>query len=715
MGMHSSSAASRERASPAGASVQQLVRAAYAQLKFTVGATFKARLGQRQMIGAVASAVAAGVQYGAAAGGARIIAVQAPTGSGKTLAYGVASVPIARAAGKKVVISTATTALQSQLMDKDMLTLQRAMPGMTFAIAKGRNRYLCPVRLERALAQRASASADSEALKSLAARFGSGDWDGDMDSLKEPVAQNAWRRVTNDSKGCSGRSCGSVSTCPYYKARSAIAQADVVVANHDLVLADLLGFGGILPAPAETVFVIDEAHHLADKATKTLESSHRLSDGIRWAANGKRVMHALVGVSGDRSVDGLAEKACAALAKLSQALVAAETNLRDSVAGQRQPDGTSAVKLEELKLGGDLARVVGSCSKEAVLACDALLDVREQLGGERGKDLPAVTRDGLLSDIGELMTNIEAVRDTWGLLSVDSYGNAPVAHWVSFERAGGVEEIRVCASPTSAAETLHEVLWSRACSVVACSATLTSVGGFKPFLSETGLALTTGVQTIEIASPFDYAAQGKLVIPKMAASAKDAAGHTKELIRLLPLALRSMRPASGCVVIFSSWTQLEAVAGNMPDWVKGVLQIQPRSGGKAAMVAAHVAAISAGRCSVMFGTASLEEGLDLPGALCQMVMIAKLPFAVPTHPVDEARKAWVENKGGNYFTDVVVPLAFRRLAQGLGRLIRSETDTGTVVVFDERLRTTGYGKKMLRALPPFAVTDMLPGHIPPPW
>ena len=667
------------------------------------------------MIGAVASAVAAGVECGPAAGGARIIAVQAPTGSGKTLAYGVAAVPIARAAGKKVVLSTATTALQSQLMDKDMVTLQRAIPGMTFAVAKGRNRYLCLVRLERALAQPASGSADSAALNSLAASFGSGKWDGDMDSLTEPIAASAWRRVTNDSKGCAGRSCGSVSSCPYYKARSAIAQADVIVANHDLVLADLLGFGGILPAPAETVFVFDEGHHLADKATKTLESSHRLSDGIRWAAKGKRVMETLVQVSGDKLVDGLAEKASAALGKLQQALVGAETKLRESVAGQRQADGTSAVKLEEINLGGDLARVVGSCSAEAVLACDALLDVREELVGDGGQALPAVTRDGILSDIGELMTNIEAVRDTWGLLSVDSYGNAPVAHWVSFERSGGVDETRVCASPTSAAETLHEVLWSRACSVVTCSATLTNVGGFKPFLSETGLGLTKGVQTIEIASPFDYAAQGTLVIPKMTASAKDAAGHTKELIRLIPVALRSMRPASGCVVIFSSWTQLEAVAEKMPDWVKGLLQIQPRTGGKAAMVARHVEAISAGRCSVMFGTSSLEEGLDLPGALCQMVMIAKLPFAVPTHPVDEARKAWVESKGGNYFADVVVPLAFRRLAQGIGRLIRSETDTGTVVVFDERLRTTGYGKKMLNALPPFAVTEMLPGHIPAPW
>jgi len=692
-----------------------MVRAAYEQLKSTVGASFKARLGQRQMIGAVASAVAAGVQQGISAGGARIIAVQAPTGSGKTLAYGVATVPIAIAAGKKVVMSTATTALQAQLMDKDIVTLQRAIPAMKFAIAKGRARYLCPLRLERSLSKSAVDSAEAGALKSLADGFKAGSWDGDMDSLKDPVDPSVWHRVTNDSKGCSGRSCGSFSSCPYYKARNAISQADVIIANHDLVLADLLGFGGILPKPEDTVFVFDEAHHLAEKATKTLESSHRLSDGIRWAARGQRVMATVGQVAADRLLDGMVAKASSTLGDLRQSLVEAETMLRASLGSHQVADGVRSVKFDEGELSPALTRTVRGCSSLAVIAYDALLDLRSELSGEAGKALPQATREGLLSDIGESMTQMETVRDTWGLLSIDSYGNAPVARWVAFERSGGVDDVRVCASPTTAAETLHKVLWSRACSVVACSATLTSVGGFKPFLSESGLGMTKGVHTIEIASPFDYAAQGTLVIPKMRAGAKDAAGHTAELTRLIPLALRSMRPASGCVVIFSSWAQLESVAAAMPESVRAIMLVQPRSGGKTAMVGQHVQAIKSGKCSVMFGTATLEEGLDLPGQLCQMVMIAKLPFSVPTHPVDEARKAWLERRGGDYFAEVVVPLAFRRLAQGIGRLIRSESDTGTVVVFDERLRTTNYGKNMLKALPPFTVTDLLPGHIPAPW
>jgi ATP-dependent DNA helicase DinG len=261
---------------------------------------------------------------------------------------------------------------------------------------------------------------------------------------------------------------------------------------------------------------------------------------------------------------------------------------------------------------------------------------------------------------------------------------------------------------------LEERLWSKACAAIVCSATLKGVGGFKSFLRDSGLDRKHIAQTLEIDSPFDFAAQAKLVVPRMGVSAKDSVGHTKCLIEMVPMALRAVRNGSGALMIFASLKQMREVAEGMPPDVKSVLLVQGQMG-KAAMLAEHRRRIEAGQCSVLFGSQSMEEGVDLPGRLCEMVLIAKLPFTVPTGAVETVRKSWIEKMGGNYFREVAVPNACRRLAQEAGRLIRHEGDRGSIVVFDERLVDTPFGKEILGAMPPLSIERRLPGQIEVPW
>ncbi|MCY4011897.1 MAG: DEAD/DEAH box helicase family protein, partial [Gammaproteobacteria bacterium] len=225
---------------------------------------FKPRRGQREMIAEIARALSAESD--------RLCVVEAGTGTGKTIAYCLAAIPLARALDKHVVIATATVALQEQVALRDLPDLKRHT-GLDFksTLAKGRSRYVCLKRLDDRIGFDSSREAplfeppDAEAVsmyRRLQAAFADGTWDGDRDSWPEGVSLEAWASVTNDRAGCGAGRCSYYHQCPFFKARQQAADVDVVVANHDLVLADLgLGGGVVLPDPAETIYVFDEAHH----------------------------------------------------------------------------------------------------------------------------------------------------------------------------------------------------------------------------------------------------------------------------------------------------------------------------------------------------------------------------------------------------------------------------------------------------------------------
>lgn len=689
------------------ADMKALTQKAYFKLR-ELRSDLVARQGQRVMIGRVAQAVMAGIYRGQSAQGERLIAVHAPTGSGKTVAYGIGVLPSAKAAGKKVVISTSTVALQEQILREDAGFLSKAVGGVKFGIALGRGRYVCTAKLRRAV-EKSSGDEKAQLNRALKA-LDEGVWNGVRDCLTEQVQDGVWGSVTTDANGCQGKSCGDRQRCPFLVAREGLAGCDAIITNHDLLISDLTKeSGSFLPDAKDTVYVLDEAHGLPEKAVKSLSSNFTLLECVRWLGRLAKAFD----LAGAMCRDEATRHQCqvggewASVAKMSVARVG------DQLV-QWAGDTAGEVLIDEVMMEGMFGRDARTCLQQVNKAMEAALAVLAALRGRVGDALSHRERTDLVAEFGDGASAVGMAEDTLGLICSRSYGEAPVARWLSVEVGERGKGVRLYASPTTAAQMLQESLWSKACAVVLCSATLKGVDGFKSFLRDSGLDSKQVPQTLEVESPFDLSSQARLMVPKMGASAKDAQAHTRCLIEMVPMALSSLRTGSGALMIFSSLKQMREVAQGMPTEVKEILLVQGDMP-KEALLTEHKKRVAAGNCSVIFGSQSMEEGVDLPGRQCEMVLIAKLPFSVPTGAVESVRKRWIESCGRDYFREVAVPNACRRLAQEAGRLIRTENDRGSIVVFDERLTDTSYGKEILAAIEGFQVERRLPGQVAVPW
>ncbi|MCY1500205.1 putative ATP-dependent helicase DinG [compost metagenome] len=270
-----------------------------------------------------------------------------------------------------------------------------------------------------------------------------------------------------------------------------------------------------------------------------------------------------------------------------------------------------------------------------------------------------------------------------------------MARWLTLAESGALFDIEVNASPILAAETLRRNLWNVAYGALVTSATLTALNSFDRYRMRAGLP-KAAVTTV-VPSPFHHAEAGVLRVPDLKADPRDAAAHTAAIVRELPQLVDGGR---GTLVLFSSRKQMQDVFDGLErDWRKRVL-IQGNLS-KQETLNKHKARVDDGEPSVLFGLASFAEGVDLPGAYCEHVVIAKIPFAVPDDPVEAALAEWIEARGGNPFMEIAVPDASLRLVQACGRLLRTEADRGTITLLDRRVVTQRYGKAILNALPPF--------------
>jgi ATP-dependent DNA helicase DinG len=214
-------------------------------------------------------------------------------------------------------------------------------------------------------------------------------------------------------------------------------------------------------------------------------------------------------------------------------------------------------------------------------------------------------------------------------------------------------------------------------------------------LRQTGLDRLSAARTLRLASPFDYREQARLVVPRMRSSPTDAASHTDEVADMLPPLVAD----GASLVLFASARQMHEVFDRMPAPIKAQTLVQGQLS-KSAILQRHRQRVDEGRASTIFGLSAFQEGVDLPGAYCTHVVISKLPFAVPAHPWEQARAEWIQHCGRSPFRELVVPEACVRLAQAVGRLIRSHADRGAVTILDRRIVTRAYGGELLRSLPP---------------
>ena len=635
------------------------------------------------------------------------LAIEAGTGTGKTIAYTIAALPVAKAQGKTLVVATATIALQEQLILKDLPEIKRHS-GINFSyqLAKGRSRYLCLYKLDQLIQgspdtpmlsmypDEAELPEGEEAQRTYDAMLlavSDDSWDGDLDSWPDALEPSVIRSVTTDHSQCLGRRCPHITGCSFFRAREGLEEADVIVTNHDLVLSDFrLGGGLILSAPEDSFYIFDEGHQLAEKClqhfacfARSGRTLNNLAESQQWFES----KHTFF-LENDVRPESLA----AITANQSDLLQLTRDTfgLCWSLLNDRT-DTRSDLRFEfgvvqsELREGAAALRDLWRINRQRLNPLAGLVEALLEEADADNRE----TWEASLNDLQVMVARAEGQIALW-----DSYAESaeqtgtPWARWM--RHYGDESAIECYASPIYASDILSEHVWDRVSGAVMTSATLTALGSFEHLMQQTGLPEDTKLARVE--SPFD-ASRGRFVVPDM----RSNPSNPGELIERLPFLLEERL---GTLVLFSSRRQLQEVHEALESKFGDSLLIQGVMS-KAEIIAEHRKRIDNNLPSVIFGLASFAEGVDLPGEYCEHVIIAKLPFAAPDNPIDAAHAELLEAEGRNSFMELTVPSASLRLLQACGRLLRTETDEGTITLLDTRIASKRYGRAILETLPRF--------------
>ncbi|MEG0046787.1 MAG: ATP-dependent DNA helicase DinG [Comamonas sp.] len=657
-----------------------------------------------------------------------IAVVQAGTGVGKSLAYSIPAIRMALSRGTRVLISTATVALQEQLVNKDLPALAAKLDQpFKFALAKGRGRFVCKLKLERLASTGEAQDEEMDDLfgdekaqtkinrpqhelqarmqfyKSMADALATEAWSGDRDSLETPPEPEAWSPVAAESSSCTGKHCPAFSNCVYYERRKDLVAAQVIVANHDLLLSSL--GSKLLPDLDNCLLILDEAHHLPSTALDQFAGEMDLSR-LTWI---DKLASRALRVNQVAEVEELADvpKHAGQLRLQMQELARlVMEQYGEALKSQKDSYGPARVRAARGMLPETLLEPLGLIAHHADGFLDALRAVSKALRAEiKDKPEEAQRLSTIYAQVGALAPRLEAISNTTQLLlqhsGPDGESTAvPNAKWFTLEMDGEFIAIKAHASPIQPGSNLRQHLWSQVRGAVLTSATLASCGHFDFFLREAGLVNDPSVTTLEVPSPFDYARQGTLVARETATDPREAARFTEEMVEALLNDLSRIQ--AGALVLFTSREQMRQAVDALSTSMRNQVLVQtalPRQ----TLLARHREAVEMGEPSIIFGMQSFGEGLDLPGALCESLFITKLPFAPPDDPVGEARAEWLRSSGRNPFNELVVPATAIRLAQWVGRAIRTEEDQAHVYCYDRRLTGTSYGQLLIKSLPPFTL------------
>lgn len=694
--------------------------------KFTSREGFRPRYGQRVMIAEIAKYLGLIKEddNGQRTSSPAVCVVEAGTGTGKTLAYCMSVLPLALAEKRTVIVSTATTALQEQVISKDLPELAK-YSGLefTYALAKGRGRYLCLSKLDQQLdtndsdasalplfsMMEESNPADKSQLETFLSTYASGSWDGDRDSWEDAIEQDVWRTVSTDNQQCSKRRCSYFNSCPYYVNRRTWDESDLIVVNHDLLLSDLaLGGGVLLPPPESSILILDEAHHLADKALnhftvhsglKTVESwlktlSKAIAEFSPYLGPGNYMGRHIEDISQvstqlhewfSRIYDYLAENV----------VWDSDDNISSSALSNTRryrfkqgiiPDEFHSMACEVRVLTASLCRLLDDIRAEVTKAVDEKSD--SGLTKEEGEQWFPI--------FGSLCDRAENIHDLWMFYAKpQDEKSLPSAKWLILRDYENAADIGLYGSPLSAGGLLHEELWKKIYAAILTSATLTALGKFDRLAQKAGLPKDSVYH--QVVSPFDFQNVAKLLVPNMTACASKPEAHTAEIVERLDSWIDEHK---AILVLFSSRKQMNDVHFKINKAITKDIMTQDDFS-KQELVRRHKEKVDSGKRSILFGLASLAEGIDLPGNYLTHVIIAKIPFSVPNDPLEESISEWLEAQGRNPFMEVTVPDASLKLIQACGRLIRTEEDKGQVTILDTRLLTRRYGNLLLNALPPY--------------
>ncbi|MFP1821697.1 ATP-dependent DNA helicase DinG [Lonsdalea quercina] len=669
---------------------------------------FVSRPPQRQMIAEVARTLAG--EY------PRHLAIEAPTGVGKTLSYLIPGIAVGRAETKTLVVSTANVALQDQIFSKDLPLLRKFIPDLTFTAAFGRGRYVCPRNLS-VLATDAEAQGDlllfldekqapssreeRETCAQLEKDLHTGKWDGLRDHHQKMLSDGLWRRLSTDKANCLGRNCHYYRDCPFFLARREIEDADVVVTNHALVMAAMES-DSVLPSAKNLLLVLDEGHHIPDVARDALEMSGEVTIGA--------VQHQLDQFIQQMGVC-LAQFAPKSPPRLSQPDRLAEhcAEIRELI---QSFERMSTLFLPAASPSADYRFPMGKLPDEMRELCSRLFKLTDSLRGlteymlndlaEKTGKHDVVRLHQTMLRMSRLLGYFESQSKLWRLAALEQASQAPVSKWLVREVRDGQLHLYLHCAGIRVSDQLDRLLWRNLSHVVITSATLRSLNSFSRLQELTGLGEEDGDTFIALDSPFNHRDQGKLVIPKMSyeplmAQEED---HIAEMARFFRAELKR-DVHKGMLMLFASQRAMQQFLTQVAD-LRLMLLVQgdkPRY----RLVELHRQRVEEGHTSVLIGLQSFSEGLDLKGELLSQVHIHKIAFPPIDSPVILTEGEWLKSLKRHPFVVQSLPSASFSLIQQVGRLIRSHTCFGEIIIYDRRLLTKGYGAQLLAALPVFPI------------